>query len=78
MPKHTVKERLKASSKGGQSLKKRASESKGKKKAALTRLSKIDKANFKKAPKAVQEKIKAKFKRDKKKKSRIKNKGKLI
>lgn len=70
--------RLKASSKGGQSLAKRAAESKGKRKKELSKLSKVDKANFKKAPKAVQEKIKAQFKKDKNKKTRVKNKGKFI
>jgi hypothetical protein len=70
--------RLKSTSKGGQSLAARAKESKGKKKANLERLSKVDKANYAKAPAEVKEKIKASYKRGKKSKARIKNKGKLI
>ena len=42
--------RLKSTSKGGQSLKSRANESKGKRKKELDKLSKVDKANYKNAP----------------------------
>ncbi|MBL4632155.1 MAG: hypothetical protein JKY14_13755 [Paraglaciecola sp.] len=76
--KKKAKKRLKSTSKGGQSLAARAKESKGKKKANLKRLSKVDKANYAKAPEEIQEKIKASYKRGKKSKARIKNKGKLI
>lgn len=70
--------RLKSTSKGGQSLAKRASESKGKRKKELTKLSKVDKANFKKAPPAVKKKIKAEYVAGKKKKTRAKNRGRYI
>lgn len=55
--------RLKSTSKGGQSLKARANESKGKRKAELNKISKTDKANYAKAPKSVQAEIKAKYRK---------------
>ena len=67
-----AKKRLKSSSKGGQSTKARSDESKGKKKARLAKDSRDDKAGFKKAPARVQKEIKARYARDKKKKTRIK------
>ena len=68
--------RLKSTSKMGQSLKSRADESQGNRKRELDRLSKVDKANYKKAPKAVKNKIKDSYKKDKK--VRTKNIGKYI
>jgi len=48
---------LKSTSKYGQSLKSRASESKGSRKKELNKLARVDSSNFKKAPKSVQKKI---------------------
>jgi len=70
--------RLKSTSKGGQSLKSRANESKGKRKAELNKLSKVDKANDKKAPKSVQKKIKESYAEGSKRKTKTKNRGKFI
>jgi len=70
--------RLKSTSKGGQSVKSRANESKGKRKKELTKIEKVDKANYKKAPAKVKKKIKAEYAAGKKKKTRTKNKGKYI
>lgn len=70
--------RLKSTSKGGQSLKSRADESKGKRKAELSKLSRVDKANYAKAPAAVKKKIKAEYTKGKKRKTQTKNKGKYI
>lgn len=72
------KKRLKSTSKGGQSLKSRANESKGKRKKELDKLSKVDKANYANAPASVKKKIKADYAKGKKKKTRTKNKGKYI
>ncbi len=74
----TKKPRLKSTSKGGQSLKSRANESKGARKKELNKLSKVDKANYKKAPASVQKKIREDYAKGKKKKTRAKNKGKYI
>ena len=49
--------RLKASSKYGQSTQQRANESSGSRKAELEKISRVDKQNFKNAPKAVQKRI---------------------
>ena len=70
--------RLKSTSKGGQSLKSRANESKGSRKKELDKLSKVDKANYKKAPAKVKAKIKKDYKTGSKKKTAVKNKGKYI
>jgi hypothetical protein len=73
-----AKKRLKSSSKGGQSLKARAKESKGKRKSELNRISDTDVANFKKAPLYIQQRIKEAYEKEKKKKTRVKNKGRYI
>lgn len=70
--------RLKSTSKGGQSLKGRANESKGARKKELDKLSKVDKANYAKAPASVQKRIRAEYKNGKKKPTRTKNRGKYI
>ncbi len=72
------KRRLKSTSKGSQSVKSRANESKGKRKAELNKISRVDKANYAKAPASVQKKIKAEYANGKKKPTRTKNKGKYI
>ena len=74
----TKKPRLKSTSKGGQSLKSRANESKGYRKKELDKLSKVDKSNYQKAPASVQKKIREDYSKGKKKKTRTKNKGKYI
>ncbi len=68
--------RLKSTSKGGQSVKARADESKGKRKAELEKISKTDKMDYSNAPKAVQKKIKEEYKKTTK--TKVKNKGKYI
>lgn len=65
--------RLKSTSKYGQPLKSRASESKGKRKAELSKISKVDKQNYANAPKAVQKKIKNDY--SKAHKARTRNNG---
>ncbi len=70
--------RLKSTSKGGQSLKSRANESKGARKNELDKLSKVDKANYQKAPASVQKKIREDYAKGKKKKTKTKNQGKYI
>ena len=70
--------RLKSTSKGGQSLKKRAAESRGSRKKELLKISKVDKANFAKLSPAMKKKIKAKMVKEGKKKTEVKNKGKFI
>ncbi len=77
-PKKKPAKRLKSTSKGGQSLKSRANESKGARKKELDKLSKVDKANYQKAPASVQAKIRADYAKGKKKKTKTKNKGKYI
>lgn len=72
------KARLKSTSKGGQSLAARAKESTGNRKAELSKLSKVDKANYKKAPASVKAKIKKSYEEGKKKKTKTKNRGKYI
>jgi len=62
----------------GQSLKSRANESKGSRKKELDKLSKVDKANYKKAPKSVKQRIKRQYKSGAAKKTRTKNNGKYI
>ena len=73
-----AKQRLKSTSKGGQSVKSRANESKGKRKKELTKIEKTDKANYQKAPKRIKKKIKAEYTKGKKKTTRENNKGKYI
>ncbi len=73
-----TKTRLKSSSKGGQSVKARANESKGKRKKELDKISATDIANFKKAPPEIQRKIKEAYERERKKKTKEKNKGRYI
>ncbi len=68
--------RLKSTSKAGQSLKGRANESKGKRKAELDKLSKVDKANYASAPRSVKDKIKKDY--SSASKARVKNNGKYI
>lgn len=70
--------RLKSTSKDGQSLKSRANESRGKRRTELSKLERVDKENYKRAPLEVQNRIKAEYKNGKKKKTRTKNKGKYI
>lgn len=70
--------RLKSTSKGGQSLASRAKESTGKRKKELEKLSKVDKANYKKAPAKVKDKIKKSYTEGKKKKTKTKNNGRYI
>jgi len=69
--------RLKSTSKGGQSTKARADESKGSRKKELDKISRVDKADYAKAPSYVRKKIRedyAKGTGD----SKEKNKGKYI
>jgi len=70
--------RLKSNSKDGQSLKSRADESKGKRKKELDKLSKVDKANYKKAPEYIQQEIKSSYKKNRKTKRKVKNSGEYI
>ena len=70
--------RLKSTSKDGQSLKSRANESKGARKKELDKLSKVDKANYAKAPPSVQKKIREDYAKGKKKKTKTKNQGRYI
>jgi len=72
------KKRLKSTSKDGQSVQSRANESKGKRKKELEKISKTDKANYKKAPAKVKAKIKKEYETGKKKKTKTKNAGKYI
>lgn len=70
--------RLKSTSKGGQSIKSRANESKGKRKAELDKISKVDKENYAKAPSSVKKKIRDDYAKGKNKKTKSKNRGKYI
>ena len=72
------KRRLKSTSKGGQSLKSRANESNGSRKAELDKLSAVDKKNYANAPPSVQKRIRAEYKNGKKKPTKTKNRGKFI
>lgn len=72
------KRRLKSTSKDGQSLASRASESKGSRKAELSKLSRVDKENYAKAPPSVQAEIRESYSKGKKKKTKTKNRGKYI
>ncbi len=70
------KQRLKSNAKNGQSVKARADESTGKRKKELDKISKTDKANYKKAPKRIKQKIKKYY--SEKTTSREDNKGRYI
>ena len=68
--------RRKSTSTYGQSLKSRADDSKGGRKKELNKLSKVDKENYAKAPKAVQARIKRDY--SKASDARVKKRGKYI
>lgn len=70
--------RLKSTSKGGQSLKARAADSKGARKKELNKLSSVDKRNFANAPEYIQNKIRESYVKGRKKKAHTKNHGKFI
>lgn len=68
--------RLKSTSKYGQSLSSRANESSGSRKRELSKLSKVDKADYAAAPRSVQNRIKKDYRNADK--ARVRNNGKYI
>ena len=69
--------RLKSTSKGGQSVKSRANESKGTRKRELDKISRVDKENYAKAPAYIRKEIRDEYARGTGK-QKEKNKGKFI
>jgi len=62
----------------GTSLKGRADESKGKRKAELMKMDRADKMDYQNAPKEIQDKIKREYRHDKRTKMHQKNRGPLL
>ena len=72
-----AKQRLKSTSKGGQSVKARANESKGARKKELNKIARVDHQDYENAPAYVRKKIRKEY-ANKKGKAREKNKGEYI
>lgn len=71
-------QRMQSDSKYGQSLAARANESKGARKAELNKLSRVDKQDFKMAPKAVQTRIVKDMRNKEARRVREQNSGEII